>query len=52
MYTFKCPNCHLKTENKQYEPQPCPNCNTTLKRTITNINIAFKGSGFYKTDTR
>jgi putative FmdB family regulatory protein len=30
----------------------CPNCGGDLKKVFGNIGIVFKGSGFYKTDSR
>jgi predicted nucleic acid-binding Zn ribbon protein len=30
----------------------CPNCRGSLKKVFGNIGIVFKGSGFYKNDSR
>jgi putative FmdB family regulatory protein len=30
----------------------CPSCKGTLRKVFGNIGIAFKGEGFYKTDSR
>src|SRR5271165_5736123 len=30
----------------------CPSCGGTLRKVFGNVGIVFKGSGFYKTDSR
>ena len=30
----------------------CPNCGGELRKVFGNVGIVFKGSGFYKTDSR
>ena len=55
-YEYACKNCgeHLEVV-QSFKDDPltdCPNCGGTLKKVFGSIGIAFKGSGFYKTDTR
>lgn len=54
-YKYVCNSCdnnfeliHLSRDEKA----ECPECESedVTRRTITNINLRFKGNGFYKTD--
>jgi putative FmdB family regulatory protein len=56
-YEYRCKNCGHEfdivqafTEDSLTE---CPSCHEqTLKKVFGNVGITFKGSGFYKTDSR
>jgi putative FmdB family regulatory protein len=55
-YEYACKNCgeHLEVV-QSFKDDPltsCPKCGGTLKKVFGSIGIAFKGSGFYKTDSR
>src|ERR1700742_990953 len=53
-YEYACKACgeHLEAVQK-FSDDPlteCPNCGGTLRKVYGNVGIAFKGSGFYKSD--
>src|SRR5579875_2797936 len=55
-YEYACKSCgeHLEVV-QSFKDEPlttCPNCSGALRKVFGNIGIAFKGSGFYKTDSR
>jgi putative FmdB family regulatory protein len=57
LYTYECNNCGVQFERLQkFDDKPikrCPECNkTAVKRVIQPAGIVFKGSGWYKTDSR
>ena len=55
-YEYACKNCGEHVEVVQsFKDDPlteCPACEGPLRKVFGNIGIAFKGSGFYKTDSR
>ena len=55
-YQYACTACGEKLEVVQkFSDDPlteCPACRGTLRKVFGNIGITFKGSGFYKTDSR
>lgn len=57
-YDYRCDKCGYKFEKMQkFSAEPiktCPNCKTRgkVKRIVHATGIVFKGSGFYKTDSR
>jgi putative FmdB family regulatory protein len=55
-YEYACKSCkqHLEVVQsfKDDALSVCPNCGGQLRKVFGNIGIAFKGSGFYKTDSR
>ena len=56
-YSYACPECgHAFDIRQSFSDDAltvCPECNaTTLRKVIHPVGIAFKGSGFYKTDSR
>ena len=55
-YEYRCKECGEELEVVQaFTDDPlteCPNCGGPLRKVFGNIGITFKGSGFYKTDSR
>ena len=55
-YESRCKDCGEELEAVQaFTDDPltvCPNCGGTLRKVFGSIGITFKGSGFYKTDSR
>ena len=55
MYEYKCEQCGFNFERLQKMPEEpikkCPKCGGKVNRLIgSDINIIFKGSGFYVND--
>jgi putative FmdB family regulatory protein len=55
-YEYACKSCghHLEVVQSFRDSAltDCPSCGGSLRKVFGNIGIAFKGSGFYKTDSR
>ena len=55
-YEYVCTACGERTEAVQkFTDDPlteCPNCGGTLRKLFSSVGIVFKGSGFYRTDSR
>ena len=55
-YEYRCKDCGRHLEVVQsFKDDPlteCPHCGGQLRKVFGSIGIAFKGSGFYKTDSR
>jgi putative FmdB family regulatory protein len=55
-YEYVCRNCGKQLEVVQSFHDDaltvCPNCNGELKKVFGSVGIVFKGSGFYKNDSR
>jgi putative FmdB family regulatory protein len=55
-YGYHCPDCDAEFEVLQRMTDPptadCPRCGTPGRRLFFPTGIVFKGSGFYKTDSR
>ena len=55
-YEYRCKECGNELEVVQaFTDDPlteCPVCSGPLRKVFGNIGITFKGSGFYKTDSR
>src|ERR1700722_3093695 len=55
-YEYACKKCEEHVEVVQsFKDDPlteCPACGGPLRKVFGNIGIVFKGSGFYKTDSR
>jgi len=55
-YEYRCKDCGEPLEVVQSFTDDalteCPACGGTLRKVFGNVGIAFKGSGFYKTDSR
>ena len=56
IYDYRCDACgHAFSAVRSYSDGPvevCPNCGKRPRRLITSPAIVFKGSGWYKTDSR
>lgn len=55
-YEYTCRDCGEDTEAIQsFSDDPltiCPKCGGELRKVFRSVGIVFKGSGFYKTDSR
>ncbi len=55
-YEYECTSCHERVEAVQKFTDPplatCPLCGGELRKVFSSVGIVFKGSGFYKTDSR
>ena len=55
-YEYRCKSCDHGFEIVQAFTDDalttCPECSGSLKKVFGNVGITFKGSGFYKTDSR
>ncbi|MBK9180459.1 MAG: FmdB family transcriptional regulator [Acidimicrobiales bacterium] len=55
-YEYRCRDCGQSLEVVQRFTDDalteCPACGGDLRKVFGNIGISFKGSGFYKTDSR
>jgi putative FmdB family regulatory protein len=55
-YEYRCKDCgHVLEAQQAFTDDPlteCPACGGTLKKKFGSVGISFKGSGFYKNDSR
>ena len=55
-YEYACKSCGEHVEAVQsFKDDPlteCPKCSGPLRKVFGSIGISFKGSGFYRTDSR
>ncbi|MFA7324868.1 MAG: FmdB family zinc ribbon protein [Candidatus Nanopelagicales bacterium] len=56
-YEYSCANCGAAHEVVQKMSDPtltdCPDCGQpTLRKLFNNVGVMFKGSGFYRNDSR
>lgn len=55
-YQYACTNCGETLEVVQkFSDDPlteCPSCRGRLRKVFSSVGIVFKGSGFYRTDSR
>ena len=55
-YQYACTECGERLEAVQSFSDPaltvCPNCQGKLRKVFNSVGIVFKGSGFYRTDSR
>jgi putative FmdB family regulatory protein len=55
-YEYSCAHCEKNFDVRQsFHDDPlteCPTCGSSVKKVFGNVGIVFKGSGFYKTDSR
>ena len=56
LYDYRCRECGHEFEIQQSISEDalteCPECSGALKKVFSPVGIAFKGSGFYKNDSR
>src|SRR6267142_3736032 len=56
IYDYRCDHCgHVFSAVQSYKDEAlekCPNCGKKPRRLISTPAIVFKGSGWYKTDSR
>ena len=56
IYDYHCDHCgHSFSQVQSYSDEPvakCPNCGKKPRRLIASTAVVFKGSGWYKTDSR
>ncbi|NNN00450.1 MAG: FmdB family transcriptional regulator [Acidimicrobiaceae bacterium] len=55
-YEYECQNCKRRVEAVQKFSDPaltkCEHCGGQLRKVFSAVGIVFKGSGFYKNDSR
>ncbi len=55
-YQYACRDCDNHFEQVQAFSDPsltvCPNCGGHLRKVYGSVGVVFKGSGFYRTDSR
>jgi len=55
-YEYECQSCHQRIEAVQkFSDAPlttCEHCGGDLKKVFSAVGIVFRGSGFYKNDSR
>jgi len=55
-YEYACAKCGHQFEAVQsFSDAPisvCPECGGEVNKVFSNVGVVFKGSGFYKTDSR
>ena len=55
-YQYQCTKCDLVFEKVQsFTDEPwkdCIECQSPVRKLFNNVGVVFKGSGFYKTDSR
>jgi putative FmdB family regulatory protein len=55
-YSYKCADCGEAFDIQQAFTDDaltvCPNCGGRLRKVFGSVGVTFKGSGFYRTDSR
>jgi putative FmdB family regulatory protein len=55
-YQYACTSCDERLEVVQkFSDDPlteCPSCSSRLRKVFSPVGVVFKGSGFYRTDSR
>jgi putative FmdB family regulatory protein len=55
-YQYQCTDCGDALEVRQSFTDEaltvCPSCDGTLRKVFNAVGVVFKGSGFYRTDSR
>ena len=55
IYEYKCENGHVFDAIQRMTDEPlteCPACGGRLRKVFSAVGVVFKGSGFYRTDSR
>lgn len=56
VYAYKCKSCGHQLEVRQsFSDTPlsaCPQCGGELRKQFNSVGVVFKGSGFYRNDSR
>jgi putative FmdB family regulatory protein len=56
IYTYVCKDCGKELEVRQdfhdAAMTVCPHCGGQLRKSFTAVGVVFKGSGFYRNDSR
>lgn len=56
MYSYACRECDHRFDIQQAFTDDslteCPQCGGSLRKLFSAVGVVFKGSGFYKTDSR
>jgi putative FmdB family regulatory protein len=56
VYQYACTECGHELEVRQsFTDEPlsaCPTCDGRLRKVLSAVGVVFKGSGFYRTDSR
>jgi putative FmdB family regulatory protein len=56
VYQYACTECGEQLEVRQsFTDDPltvCPSCQGRLRKVLSAVGVVFKGSGFYRTDSR
>ena len=55
-YQYSCTECaHFFEQFQSFSDEPltaCPECQGRLRKVFNSVGVVFKGSGFYRTDSR
>jgi putative FmdB family regulatory protein len=55
-YTYACKQCDHRFDQRQSFSDAaltvCPKCAGNLRKVLNSVGVVFKGSGFYRTDSR
>lgn len=55
-YSYRCRDCDVAFDIQQSFDEDtlteCPQCSGTLRKLFNTVGVVFKGSGFYRTDSR
>jgi len=55
-YAYRCTQCEHSFEIQQAFTEDsltvCPECSGALRKLFSGVGVVFKGSGFYRTDSR
>ncbi len=56
VYQYACTDCHEELEVRQSFADSsltvCPTCSGRLRKVLSAVGVVFKGSGFYRNDSR
>lgn len=55
-YSYRCRDCDVAFDIQQSFDEDslteCPQCQGSLRKLFNTVGVVFKGSGFYRTDSR